>query len=174
MITQNKVQRDFYDKNMEYDMVTHRFIPKHDLLAKCGINMKTEAWTNELSDVERYNIADTIYDYWFSHIPRENKNIVLAMIAENANDEQVTIARAFGAMAHFVIRGGDEVLYKNGINFETSMYIDPQIMDKMSLGLQVKNILITGNGTTDSGLWYQGRYDFEVSDITDLVIGVDY
>lgn len=172
-ITQDKKNREFITK-MTYDMTTHRLVPTNDLLKKAGVDMDVEAYNNTLSEIERYNIADSVYDYMFAHMPPHNQEIVLALIAENANDEQVTIARAFGAFAQFTIRGGDEASHRSSINLETSMYVPPEVMENNGLGWQVKRILKNGNGKINAGLWFTGEMKYEVSDVTDLVFGSDY
>ena len=165
--------RDFEGK-LEYDMTTHRLIPSNDLLKAGGIDMDVEAYNNILSKVERNNVADSVYDYLFFHMPPRNQEIILALIAENANGEQNTMARAFIAFAQFSLRGGDEVSYRSAINLETSMFIPSDIMESNGIGWQVKRILKNGNGTLMGSLWKTGKLMYEVSDLTDLVFGVDY
>lgn len=172
-ITQKIKNREFIAK-MEYDKTTHRLIPLNDLLKEVGVDMNIEAYNNTLSEVERYNIADSIYDYMFAHMPTRNQEIILAHIADNSNDEQITMARAFGAFAQFSLRGGDESSHRSAINLETSMYIPPEVMENNGLGWQVKRILKNGNGKANTGLWQEGRLCYEVSDVTDLVFGDDY
>lgn len=172
-ITQDIKNREFIAK-MTYDKTTHRLVPTNDLLKQAGVDMNIEASNNTLSEVEQYNISDTIYDYMFFHMPPRNQEIVLALIAENANDEQITIARAFGAFAQFVIRGGDEASHRSSINFELSLSIPPEVMESNGLGWQVKRILKNGNGKANSGIWKVGKLNYTVSDVTDLVFGDDY
>jgi len=172
-ISQDKIERTYLDK-MGYDTATHRLYPYQSLLNDVGAELNIEAGNNNLGDIERNNISDTIYDYMFSHMVSRNQEIVLAEIAENAQDEQITMARAFQAMAHFVLRGGDETSMKAGINFETGIYISPEVMDNISLGLQVQRILKNGNGKNNSGVWKQSTLCYQVSDVTDLVFGIDY
>jgi len=172
-LSQTKIKRTYLDK-MGYDSTTHRLYPLKTLFKDVGVDLDIEAGSNALGEVERFNISDTIYDYMMSHMVSRNQEIVLAEIAENAQGEQITMARAFQAMAHFVLSGGDETSRKTGINFDTSTYIAPEVMDKISLGLQVQRILKNGNGKNNSGVWKLSQLCYEVSDVTDLVFGTDY
>lgn len=170
---QGASELDFKDL-MEYNMSTHRFVPKNELLKKYGVDIAVESGNENFNQAELRNISDTIYDYVMAHIPSSNKEIMLAKIAQNDNQEQETLARAFGYMAQFAKRGGDETSHQSGINFTTSLYIDPSVMDAISLGLQVQRMLKNGNGIEGSEIWHQGEYTYEVEDVTDLVFGVDY
>ena len=172
-IPTTRSDRDFESK-LEYDMTTHRLIPSNELLKEGGVNMDNEAYSNILSKIERNNVADSVYDYLFFHMPPENQQIILALIAENSNGEQNTMSRAFIAFAQFSLRGGDESSYRSSINLETSMFIPPEVMEANGIGWQVKRILKNGNGTLMGSLWKTGKLMYEVSDLTDLVFGSDY
>ena len=172
-IPSKRVDRDF-EKHLAYDLTTHRLIPTNDLLKMGGVDMDIEAHTNAMSEVERNNIADSVYEYMFFHMPPRNQEIVLALIAENDNGEQNTMARAFIAFAQFALRGGDETSYRSAINLETSMFISSDVMESNGIGWQVKRILKNGNGKSNSGIWKVGKLNYSVSEVTDLVFGVDY
>lgn len=172
-ITQVKENRSLKEL-MEYDMTTHRFIPTNALCKEYGTDLDLKAGSKENADVERKLMADTIYDYMFAHVPHRNQEIILALIAEDANEEQTTIARALGTMVQYILRGGDEVSHRSGVDFDTSTYIEPSVLENMAIGQQVKRILQVGNGVNNSGVWKVANLCYEVSDVTDLVLGEDY
>lgn len=175
-IEQNKTdakEQNFKDL-MVYNLGTHRFIPKKELVTKFGISMASKAYANDLADVELRNISDSIYDYALSNMPSHNALIMYAKLAENANNEQECLARAFGYMAQYVINGGDASSHRSGINFTNGTYIDPAIMEKLTIGIQVKRLLMNGLQGAGSEVLYKGEYCFNVEDVTSLVFGVDY
>jgi len=143
-IEQNKINGGTTEdiaKLMEYDMNRHIFIPTQELLKLGGVNFQVEAGSAENEKVEFYNLAETIYALLGYQADPRNLSLVKALLAENANEEQTTIARAFIYMAPFVLSGGDRISNELTLNVQAGSYIPPDVLLKSTVGINVKAIL---------------------------------
>ncbi len=174
VVLQDNLQQENLKDLLVYDLDRHMFIPTENLLRKSGYSFKSEAQKSELADVEFNFMAETMYGFMSYVMPKDNMEFILAKLAENANEEQTTIARAYIALAPFWIRGGDQAGIENGVNYESGTVIPASTLIESQIGLLVKQILEAGNGTVGGFLLFRGKINVNISTITDLVFGVDY
>ena len=175
-ITQTKIKQSKSNLKdlMNYDIERHIFIPTEDLLKLGGYSFKTELQSNDLAESEFYFMAETLYGFMSYTMPKRTMEFIRAKIAEDAHEEQTTIARAYIALAPFWIRGGDQASQESGVTFETGVVISPEVMVNSQIGLVVKQILQAGNGTESGFVWFRGEIEADIDEITDLVLGDDY
>ena len=171
--TTDLIQIDI-DKDLMYNLQTHRLVPTNDLIFKgTGTNIETKI-TKEKAKVVLSNISNIVYGFLFNNSPIANHPIILALIAENDSDEQLTMARAFIAMANYAFKGGDELVSEIGIDFNTGIVIPLTDIRNRIVSEEVKSILANGNGMPNTGLWKRATLQYTVDDVTDLVFGTDY
>ena len=155
--------------DLMYNKATHQLVPTLDLIKNNnGRDLVTLLNSKTNADVALNNCSNLVYGFLWANMPKENKLKVLALIAEDANGEQLTMAKAFIAMFNYAFKGGDELASEIGIDFVTGIVIPITDIRSRVVSEEVKQILSAGE------VWKRATLTYEVSDITDLTYGTDY
>lgn len=174
-IEQTKIDaKDENHKNLcLYSMQVHRLRPTAELLKLYDVDISKIAQENNAKDAELRNISDGVYDFIFYVSHNENYDKILALIAEDANQEQELIARAFGYYAQTVTRGADELGLRSSV-LDNGTYLSPDQILNSTMAMRLKQMLSNGYGGANTGVIKRSTIRKTVEEITDLEFGVDY